>query len=197
MQTIGIIKFVQVQQDSLKQHLPDGTRQYNPDPLLKLKRIQLTADGVIGLTDTDDEIIDVHNTRHPRSRYRGDNPISIGFTSHYDAMRTEFGNHLDDGIAGESIIVEVTQRFTSDTLGQSLAIKCQATDELIHLKEVIPIPPCEPFSRFARDRDLSAQETKATLQFLSHGTRGFYTKLRDETLSPIIQLGDYLVQVRD
>jgi len=197
MQTIGIIKFVQVQQDSLKQHLPDGTRQYNPDPLLKLKRIQLTADGVVGLTETNDEIIDVHNTRHPNSRYRGDNPISIGFMSHYDKMRVEFGDHLEDGIAGESIIVETAHLFTPETFGTSLAIKCEANDELIHLKEVIPIPPCEPFSRFARDRDLSPQETKATLQFLNRGTRGFYAKLRDETLSPVIQSGDYLVRIDD
>lgn len=197
MQKIGTIKFVQVQQDSLKDHLADGTRIYNPTPLLQLNRIKLTTDGVIGLTDNDDTIIDVHNTRHPNSRYRGDNPISIGFTSHYNKMREEMGDHLKDGIAGESIIVECDQVYTPDILNHPLAIKNAQTDAIIYLNEVIPIPPCEPFSRFARNKDLSPQETKSTLQFLSNGTRGFYMKLEAPSESVIIQAGDVVYQMTD
>jgi hypothetical protein len=78
MQEIGIIKFVQIQQESLKEVLDDRTQRYNPSPLLQLPKIKLTADGIIGITKQGQEIIDVHNTRHPNSRYRGDNPI-IGF----------------------------------------------------------------------------------------------------------------------
>ncbi len=197
MKTIGTIKFVQVQQESLKEQLPDGTRRYNHDPLLRLKRIKLTQNGVIGLTDTHDEIIDVHNTQHPNTRYRGDNPISIGFTSHYDKMRSEIGDHLEDGIAGESIIVETSVVYTPKSLGSRLAIQCQDRDEVVYLNEVIPIPPCEPFSRFARAQELTPQETKATLQFLSHGTRGFYGKLEQSGSPVIIQVGDLLLQLDD
>lgn len=197
MKTIGVIKFVQIQQDSLKEPLDDGTRRYNPTPLLRVKRIQLTDDGVIGLTDSDDKIIDVHNTRHPNSRYRGDNPISIGFTSHYDKMRQELNNQLKDGIAGESIIVETSTVYTPERIGGRLAIQLQNSDTYVYLNEVIPIPPCEPFSRFAQNRDLTPQETKSTLQFLSNGTRGFYGKLEDVSTKPIIQAGDILVLVTD
>ena len=197
MQKIGTIKFVQIQQDSLKEHLDDGTRIYNPSPLLKLNRIKLTQDGVIGLTDTGDEIIDVHNTRHPNSRYRGDNPISIGLTAHYDKMRAEMGDHLPDGIAGESIIIDCDTIYTSETLNQRIAIKSQNDSTLIYMNEVIPIPPCEPFSRFARARKLSPQETKSTLQFLSDGTRGFYLKLENDTKNVIVQTGDAVYLVTD
>lgn len=196
MQIIGVIKFVQIQQEPLKEYLDDGTRRYNPKSLLKLKRIQLTPDGIIGLTDTDDQILDVHNLNHPNSRHRGDNPISIGFTSHYEKMRAKLGNHLEDGIAGESIIVETTKLYTPKSLSGQLAIQLQNDNTLIYLDNVIPAPPCEPFSRFASGKNLSAKEMKTTLQFLSNGTRGFYAKLKD-TDSAVIQAGDQLVQVTD
>ena len=197
MQEIGIIKFVQIQQDSLKEALADGTRKYNPSPLLQLAKIKLTIDGVIGLAEQNGEIIDVHHTQHPHSRYRGDNPISIGFTSHYDKMRTEMGDHLKDGIAGESIIIDCDPIYTSDTLGKRLAIKSQVDGSLIYLNEIIPIPPCEPFSRFARNKALTPAETKATLQFLSGGTRGFYMKLEDTPDNTIIQAGDRVYSIAD
>jgi hypothetical protein len=195
MKTIGVIKFVQIQQASLKAHHADGTRYYNPTPLLHLKRIQLTADGVIGLTESNDAIIDVHHIKHPQSRHRGDNPISIGFTSHYAHMRATYGDHLTDGIAGESIIVETSTHYTPESLGDHLAIYQHATNTYIDLNDIIPIPPCEPFSRFAQNRDLTPPETKATLQFLSNGTRGFYGKLSNINITPIIQAGDTLVQI--
>jgi len=197
MQEIGIIKFVQIQQESLKELLADGTQKYNPTPLLKLSKIRLTAEGVIGITDQNDEIIDVHHMHHSNSRYRGDNPISIGFSSHYDKMRAEMGEHLKDGIAGESIIVECNPLYTVDTIGNCIAIKSHINGQLIHLNEIIPIPPCEPFSRFARAKDLIPAETKSTLQFLSGGTRGFYMKLEDTPDNTIIQAGDSVYIVGD
>ncbi len=197
MQEIGIIKFVQIQQDSLKEYLDEKTRKYNHTPLLQLAKIKLTPDGVIGLTDKDDEIIDVHHTRHANSRYRGDNPISIGFTSHYEKMRAEMGDHLHDGIAGESIIVECNPVYTVDSIGNRLAIKSQLDESLIYLNEVIAIPPCEPFSSFARAKTLTPAETKSTLQFLSGGTRGFYMKLENTPDNAIIQAGDTVYLAND
>lgn len=197
MQEIGIIKFVQIQQDSLKEYVDEKTRKYNPTPLLQLAKIKLTSDGVIGITEQGDEIIDVHHTRHPNSRYRGDNPISIGFTSHYAKMRAKMGDHLHDGIAGESIIVDCNPVYTVDSISNRLAIKSKLDENLIYLNEVIPIPPCEPFSRFARAKTLSPAETKSTLQFLSGGTRGFYMKLEHAPDNTIIQAGDRVYLVND
>lgn len=195
MKTIGVIKFLQIQQASLKAHHADGTRYYNPTPLLRLKRIQLTADGIIGLTESNDAILDVHHVKHPQSRHRGDNPISIGFTSHYAHMRATYGDHLTDGIAGENIIVETSTRYTPESLSNRLVIYQHTTGNYIDLDDIIPIPPCEPFSRFAQNRTLTPSDIKATLQFLSNGTRGFYGKLGDSNIIPIIQAGDTLVQI--
>lgn len=195
MEIIGTIKFLQIQQDSLKEHQSDGSRTYNPTPLVQLKAIKINQSGVIGITDTESEIIDVHNTNHPNSRYRGDNSVSIGFTSHYEIMRQTLGNHLTDGIAGENIIVECTTSYTPDSLGKKLAIQIAGNKRLVHLNEVIPIPPCEPFSRFASNRELSPQETKKTLQFLSDGTRGFYMKLEQMSEEIIISSGDMVYRL--
>ena len=121
-------------------------------------------------------IIDVHNRQHPRSRNRGDNFISMGFSGHYTAMRSRFGDHLTDGIAGENIFVACDEIITPDKLGEMLVIETQAGVQ-VRLEAVIPTPPCEPFSRFAAGHDLDAPEMKATLQFLSDGTRGFYMRI--------------------
>lgn len=197
MQEIGSIKFVQIQQESLKEVLADGTQKYNPTPLLQLSKIKLTVNGIIGLTDQAGEIIDVHHTDHPNSRHRGDNPISIGFTSHYNKMRAEIGDHLKDGIAGENIIIDCNPIYSVDRIGNRLAIKSQIDGQFIYLNEVIPIPPCEPFSRFARAKTLTPSETKSTLQYLSGGIRGFYMKLEETPKNTIIQAGDSIYLVAD
>jgi hypothetical protein len=104
-------------------------------------------------------------------------------------MRERFGDHLTDGIAGENIIVACDQRVTPDMLGDRVIIETQ-TGERIILEDILAAPPCEPFSRFATGRDLTAPEMKSTLQFLSNGTRGFYMRLITAGDSAIIQAGD-------
>lgn len=85
--------------------------------------------------------------------------------------------------------------YTSQTLNNQIAIKKQDSDNFIYLSEVIPAPPCEPFSRFANPKISSPQDTKATLQFLSDGMRGFYMKLNSSTQEVIIQVGDVVYHV--
>jgi MOSC domain-containing protein YiiM len=185
---IGTIQFVQIQRESLK--VKNGnTQRYDPQPLLTVTQLRLTRDGVIGLTETGVEIIDVHHTDHPRSRNRADNYVSLGFSHHYDLMRERCGDHLTNGIAGENIIVACDQRITPEMLGERVFIGTQ-TGERIVLEDTLPIPPCEPFSRFAAGRDLVAPEMKATLQYLSNGTRGFYMRVIAAADGAIIQSGD-------
>lgn len=186
MRRIGRIQFVQIQRESLK--VGEGsTRSYDPTPLLTVARLQLTADGVYGIGADGTAIVDVHNTQHPRSRNREDNFISMGFTGHYAAMRARLGDHLTDGIAGENMIVACEGIITPEQLGTEVIIETQ-TGERIALDAVLPIPPCEPFSRFAANRSLTAPEMKATLQFLSNGTRGFYMRIAADTA--YVQAGD-------
>src|SRR5947209_4451089 len=106
MHEIGRIKLLQVQQSGLKvKQEPYG--YYDPAPLLTVKSLLLHPVGVIGITPDGRRVIDVHHVEHPSSRNRkGNNGVSVGFTSHYEAMRGKFGDHVADGCAGENILVE-------------------------------------------------------------------------------------------
>ena len=73
--------------------------------------------------------------------------------------------------------------------GKEIMIETQSGEQ-VRLEDTLPIPPCEPFSRFASNRDLAAPEMKATLQFLSNGTRGFYMRVSAEFDGTVIQVGD-------
>lgn len=150
----------------------------------------MSPDGAFGSIGDGGYVIDVHHVSHPGSRNRGDNWISVGFTSHYRDMRARFGDHLVDGCAGENILVESDEPFTPSTLGKRLAIRNASTGENVLFVSIIAAPPCVEFSQFAARHPLSAEQTKETLQFLDNGMRGFYARLDGEL--GIIQVGDTL-----
>jgi hypothetical protein len=188
---IGSIKQVQIQRSGLKVgKKPD--RYYDPTPLLPVSRLLLTNDGVIGITDENVHILDAHHADHAYSRHKkGVYRISIGFTSHYKAMRDKFGERLLDGIAGENILVETEQVQELSDLEKGIAIQLAATGQFVHLKDVQVAAPCLEFSHFAaaQDEPLSNEQIKETLQFLHNGCRGFYVALdNDEPVE--IQAGD-------
>jgi hypothetical protein len=188
MHLIGRVKQVQVQRSSLK--IGERPQQYyDPSPLLVVSRLLLTKRGAIGITADGERIIDVHHADHPASRYRGENGISLGFTTHYQSMRTRFGPHLQDGIAGESILIEDDGReFRLDELAEGVAIKV-ASDQLVLLAEIEVAAPCTPFSQFAAGDTLSKQALKETLQFLHYGRRGFYATLAEKQQEAEVQAG--------
>src|SRR5262249_26098605 len=108
MRAIGQIARLQVQQSSLKVE-EWGQVYYDPAPLLVVELLQLSPEGVIGITADGRRVVDVHHMRHPTSHNsRGVNGVSLGFTSHYVAMRQAFGEHLLDGMAGENILVSAS-----------------------------------------------------------------------------------------
>lgn len=191
MRQIGSIKQVQVQRSGLKVgKKPD--RYYNPTPLLAVSRLLLTERGVIGITDENLHIMDAHHADHAYSRHKKEvYRISIGFTSHYRAMRDKFGERLADGIAGENILVETEQVQELNNLEKGIAIQLAATGQFVHLKDVKIAAPCLPFSHFAAEKDepLSNEQVKETLQFLHNGCRGFYVALDNDEPAEI-QAGD-------
>ena len=98
MREIGLIKHVQLQRSSLKQGQRPH-RYYDPAPLLLVERLRLAPGGVSGLSADGLPIIDVHHANHPETKNSlGMNGISIGFTSHYRAMRDQYGAHLSAGL---------------------------------------------------------------------------------------------------
>jgi len=178
MREIGPIKQLQIQRASLKQG-QRPQRYYDPAPLLVVARLRLTAGGAIGVDTAGEQLIDVHHAGHSDSKNRqGLNGISIGFTSHYRAMRDRFGGHLADGCAGENILIESDHRWTAEQLGESLAIQC-ADGWMVALENLIVAAPCVEFSRFAHlsADPLTGDELRSILQFLDGGMRGFYARL--------------------
>jgi hypothetical protein len=189
MQKIGTVQFVQIQREPLKEGF-EPHRIYNPAPLLTVEKIQLTPAGIVGVSATGAELIDTHNTQHPRSRNKGKNGISLGFVQHYAAMRQRFGDHMTDGIAGENIIVDAEVDLATFTTARRYFIQHAA--EILELFGVLAAPPCRPFSEFCLIVPQCAEDVKATLQFLSDGVRGYYAYLADDAAPFVVQAGDTL-----
>ncbi len=111
MEFLGEIVRLQVQTTSLKVGERPHTR-YDPAGIVAVPRLELESGGVNGFAADGARLDDVHHARHPRSKSRGSNAISILFTAHYDEIRGRFGDWLDDGIAGENILVRCDRHLS-------------------------------------------------------------------------------------
>ena len=175
---LGPIVRLQVQVKSLK--VGDGARQrFDPSGVSPVDQVELDGGGVWGIAADGIRLADVHHRDHPQSKIRGTlNGISVGFTGHYGAMREQFGDHLTDGAAAESILIAHDEIITAPELANGIIIQNQA-GETIHLVEFAVADPCAPFSRhalqFPDDKRPDRSVTEA-LQFLSDGMRGYYCR---------------------
>ena len=191
MREIGLIKHVQLQRSSLKQG-QRPQRYYDPAPLLVVERLLLAPGGVSAVSADGEPIIDVHHAAHLESKNSlGANGISIGFTSHYRAMRDRYGAHLTDGCAGENILVESDHVWSIDQLGAALVIQ-RADGQMVALADLMTATPCVEFSRFAHlsAEPLTSDQLRTTLQFLDGGMRGFYARLANGQDDTEIRAGD-------
>ncbi len=174
-QPIGTIVRLQVQVRSLKVQGPHF-RAFDPAGLVEVSRLTLTDGGVVGLDTSGQVVGDVHHRDHPASKYRVENAVSIGFTSHYRAMRERFGAHLVDGIAGENILIDSDRTWQAEALAAGLELELEG-GKRIRLESVIVATPCVEFSRWAlrypEDQRPDASVSDA-VRFLNDGMRGFY-----------------------
>lgn len=171
MEQIGTIQRLQIQTGRLKVGEAPN-RRYDPAGILAVERLLLTPDGATGITANGDALVDIHNARHPDSRNNGDNPISIGFTAHYAAMRARFGAHLTDGIAGENLIIASERAYTLADFGGYLTIEHDGTPHRFRVLKIAA--PCREFSTFCAGRPIDGADLKDALQFLHAGRRGFH-----------------------
>jgi hypothetical protein len=190
MYEIGKIIRLQIQVDSLK----SGERPnqiYSPANIRPAATLRLTPQGVVGVPADGPILLDAHHESHQVGKNRGDNGVSLNFTSHYGRIQERFGERLAMGDAGENILVETAESFSLDQLGNSVYIQTTG-GETITLQQISVAAPCEPFSRYCLDLGSRppAAVMKATLQFLDNGTRGFYATLAGETAE--IQVGDWV-----
>ncbi len=170
---VGPIVLLQVQIGPLKTGQKPH-RVYSPQGMLhQVDTVEVTSQGMSARLDGE-KVYDVHHIQHPHSRNRQNtNAVSFGFTSYYRQMQQRFGEHMALGIAGENMIVETDQLLTEDDLKHGVAIRA-VVGNLLVIKPLLAMAPCEPFSRFCLQID-KAEPTvmKNTLQFLQAGTRGF------------------------
>jgi hypothetical protein len=174
MRTIGTVARLQIQRSSLKTgEKPD--RVYDPAPLLAVPRLGVTPAGVLGAGADGGWLVDVHHQAHPDTKNEdGLHGVSVGFTSHYAAMRDRFGDRIVIGCAGENIIVTSDDSFAFDDLAGGVAIIAPAGPERVRLRVLQVAHPCRPFTGWALGGRVESDVLKAHLQFLDGGMRGFY-----------------------
>jgi hypothetical protein len=187
MRSIGIIALLQIQRSALKTG-EKPQRVYDPAPLLQVDRLAVGCDGVLGLTPGQGWMVDIHHRAHPESKnLDGVHGISLGFTSHYGAMRDRFGSRIALGCAGENIIVEATRQFLIDDLEPGVAILAPDGSERLRLAILDVAHPCRPFTGWALGRAVDSEVLKSSLQFLEGGMRGF---LLGTDTSGTVSVGD-------
>jgi hypothetical protein len=171
---LGRVVRLQVQREMLRRGQKPH-RVYDPAPLLGVERLRVSRGGAVGIDVDGSEVIDVHHASHARSKNSGHNAVSIGFTSHYAEMRALFGDHLEDGCAGENVLVSCERRIRRGDL-ESVAVESDAGGRVV-LRDVRVARPCSEFSHYALRTPAPAppERLKAALQSLDGGTRGFYT----------------------
>jgi len=190
--SLGKIKLVQLQPSGLIIETPSGNF-YDASRRVEVDRLLITSKGIEATTSEGERVLDIHHLDHPDKVYDDDDLICIGFTSHYEAMRARFGEHMVDGSAGENIIIEYDKEVWPDDIGGQIVIESIESGQMTLLDMVSFAAPCEEFSRFAtqsQDKQLSAAELKSTLQFLNNGRRGFLLVLRAGQDAAIVQPGD-------
>ncbi|RME87934.1 MAG: MOSC domain-containing protein [Anaerolineae bacterium] len=192
MRELGRVKLVQLQPNGLIIETPHGYF-YDASRRMVVDRLTITSRGVEAVTPQGERVLDIHHLDHPDKAYDDDDLVCIGFTSHYQAMRARFGEHMVDGIAGENIIIECEREVWTEDLESGIAIENAQTGELAYLDFVCFAAPCEEFSHFAaqsQDKRLPAAELKTILQFLNNGRRGFLLLLRPGQEPATVQPGD-------
>ena len=188
LRPLGRIVRLQIQRSPLKLG-EKPNRSYDPAPLLAVDELTLTPRGAIARTPDGLSLPDVHHADHPQTRnVEGLNSLSVGFTSHYAAIRAQYGEHLSNGCAGENILIEADGLVDFDMIAGGIAIQAAGAASPVWLRVNKVAAPCREFSGYVMHGP-GAAALKEALQFLNDGMRGFYCGL-DQTQPAIIALGD-------
>ena len=97
---LGHVKLVQLQTTGLiiaSDETPTGYF-YDDSRLVEVDRLTITPLGIEATTRTGEHVLDIHHIKHPDKAYDEDDLICLGFTSHYEAMRNRFGEHMVDAL---------------------------------------------------------------------------------------------------
>lgn len=191
---LGTVGRLQVQREPLKPHR-GATRAYEPDKIVAVEAIRVTPRGVVGVRSHEPDILDVHHGDHPRTRdRRGDRGVSLMSDADYRWLRSRFGDHLTDGIAGETITLTGGPELRRRDL--SAGVLVDTADGMVGFTQVHVAAPCVEFTRYVlrRSPDTEVDDTiTATLDLLDHGARGFVAATAGDG---IIAVGDRVFLAR-
>jgi hypothetical protein len=180
---------LQIQEEPLKRG-DKPHRWYDPTPIRQVERLLLDDRGATGVIDGD-KVIDVHHVDHPRTRNHGQaSGLSVGFTAHYRAMRTRFGERVADGIAGENVLVDSDELMNRERIAGG-AFRTR-DGRAVPFTEVHIAEPCVEFSRYVLGVEPGgkSQPMREPLRALMGGMRGFYVALAE----PVeLMVGDELL----
>lgn len=166
-------------------------RHYGPEAIVPVDRLVAGPRGVRGVTADGEDIVDVHHQDHPQSRdRRGRAGLLFMGTGDYLALRARYGEHVVDGIAGETVLLDAPSGLAR--LGLPPAARIFTADGPLELHDVRAADPCVEFSRFCLRQDPSPvvdQAVRHALEDLDHGARGYRSVAAD---AATIRLGDVL-----
>lgn len=197
LQPLGTIVHLQVQREKIKSGKGIHERYVPEGILTRVEALVIDPGGVTGIDRDGNEIMDVHNRAHPRSRFRGANGISFLTAGHYEKMRRQYGGHLANGIAAESVLVESETVLNVNDLANGIVIG--EGDQSIVIHDWAVAHPCAPFARFATQFPDDAKPDRRlteALRFLDEGTRGFYGVLPAGIAGKTIRVGDLVSLIR-
>ena len=191
LRPLGKIVRLQIQRSRLKTG-EKPNRVYDPSPILAVAELTLTPQGAVARALDGALLLDVHHADHPQTQnVKGVNALSVGFTSHYAAIRAQYGDHVTDGCAGENILIETERRVTLEEMAGGIAVQPVGADSLVWLRVNQVAAPCREFSGYVMSGPGSVA-LKEALQFLNDGMRGFYCALTED-MPVTIALGDQVL----
>lgn len=200
---LGEVSLVQLQPEGLIVDSPGETPSgsfYDASRRVVVDRLDITPRGIEAILPRGERVLDIHHLDHPGKAYEEDDLVCVGFTAHYDAMRTEFGEHMVDGIAGENILVDSSAEIWPADIGDRLGIEDQDTGRVAILNVVRFAAPCVEFSQFCAQRqheEMATSRMRDILRFLGKGRRGFLLVLDEAHDAVSVRRGDRVFTVND
>ncbi len=170
-------------------------RWYEPAAIVPVPTLLAEPRGVRGVTAGGEVVLDVHHRDHPESRDRkGKAGILFMGTGDYVALRERYGDHVLDGIAGETVLLDAPEGLAGGGLPPTVTVLTAGGP--LELHGVRTAAPCVEFSRFCLRQEPSPEvddAVKKTLIDLDGGARG-YRSISSGTGS--ISVGD-VVRIAD
>ncbi len=178
---IGEIALLQVHGDEVSRR-----ERFDPAPLIRVDEASVDVNGILGWTGAA-WVVDNHHTAWPEPGPR--RPLSIGFTSHYDKMRSRYWD-IPLGAAGENIVISSDRVIALDDLGERVIVR--GADREVELLPLKVAKPCLQFSSYMRQlTELgSYEDLRDDLSFLDEGTRGFIVTVGDAVPPTRLRVGD-------